>query len=88
MRKFSAMEVEVTTTQKIPLSLDIVAKWFAGLSDQSQADFFIAVANEGKSFDRHQGNQWFYVGRHLRDCECSTDEARQMIQTIAGGIEH
>lgn len=83
-----ALSIKATVTTEIELSIDAAAKWFAGLDDDQQAQFFVAVAEESKRFPLPQGFQWYAVGGHLRNCTCSTDEARDMIRTIADGMEH
>lgn len=80
------MKVEVTTTHEIEIDLKLCAKWFAGLSDEEQAQFFIEVAEEGKKFPSPQSMQWFLVGRHLRTCDCATYASRDLIQSIHDGM--
>jgi len=57
----------------IDLDAKTAACWFANLSDDQMAEFLIEVSNEAQ---KHPGfdNQWYYLGGHLRNCECATDE--------------
>jgi len=67
----------------IELSLDQLAEAFANLDDDSQAQFFCrvaAIALTWKGFSKDM--QWYYVGKHLRECECSTDDGREMLREI------
>lgn len=80
-------KTSITVTTEIDLDVKTAAAWFAGLDDEQQAQFFIDVAEAAKAWDGAQSSQWFFVGRHLRDCECSTYEARDLIESIAGGIQ-
>lgn len=77
----------VTITTEIDLDVQKGAEWFSALDDEQQAQFFIEVAALAKAWPIYQGLQWHSVGRHLRNCECSTPEARTMIEDIASGIE-
>lgn len=79
-------KVEITKTIEIEIDIALMAEWFAGLDDERQADFFIEVSRIAKAWPGYQGNQWYLVGRHLKTCECSTFEARDMIEHIACGL--
>ncbi len=81
--------VEIETTTKITLDLKTAAEWFSGLSDEQQTDFFVEVARASTKWQcqgRWQSQYWL-VGRHLRDCKCSTDDARELVQELAAGLE-
>lgn len=77
---------------EIELGIDDAAQWFAGLTDDEQAKFFVAaVAHFKKGLDRPDAlaeSQWQAIGNHLATCECSTEEAREMIRSIMYGMEH
>lgn len=64
-----------------------VAAAFCALTDDDQAQVFIEIARIASTWERSSGMQWWAVGRHLRDCECSTYEARDLIDEIAGGMK-
>lgn len=94
MGHMKSIEAVITTRQTVELSLDIVADWFCELSDDQQAEFFIAVAERGKKwtcdskgFCLGANHQWWLIGRHLATCKCATEEARDMVCTIVEGIK-
>lgn len=67
-----------------------IAEAFCELDDESQAQVFIEAARiaAGWGIGRHSLGadwQWFSIGRHLRTCSCSTEEARDMVKAIADG---
>lgn len=64
-----------------------LAAQFAGWSDELQAQFFIEAANVAREWENPAHMQWWRVGGHLRDCSCSTEEARDVIRDIYGGME-
>lgn len=82
--------VKIVTEKKIALSIDDAAEWFSGLTDDEQSKFFVAVTEHAKAWPGtlSQGEQWYRIGGHLRNCECSTDEARDMIREIHNGLLH
>lgn len=78
----------IKVTTEIDLTIDAAAEWFAALDDDQQAKFFVAVAEKAKGWPRPADFQWSAVGAHLRTCKCSTEEARNLIQCIAEGMEN
>lgn len=78
----------ITVTTEIELDVATAAKWFAGLDDDLMCKFLVAVAEEAKSWPNDPDNQWYYLGGHLRNCHCSTDAARKMIEAWAYWMEH
>jgi hypothetical protein len=78
----------ITVTTDIELDVETAAKWFASLDDDQMCKFLVAVAEEAKSYSSNPDNQWYYLGGHLRSCECSTNEAREMVKAWAYWIEH
>lgn len=85
-------EAEIEVVTRVKLDIELVARWFANLDDDSQARFFVAVAAAAKSWPvdaRHAGqwHQWYQVGSHLRNCECSSEDAREMVRHIHDGLE-
>lgn len=78
-------KVQITT--EIELDIETGAKWFAALDDDQMCKFLVAVAEEAKSFSGSPDNQWYYLGGHLRNCDCSTKEAREMIRSWAHFME-
>jgi hypothetical protein len=81
-------QIEVTTTLKIDLSIEMAAKWFAALNDDEQSKFFVAVAKEAEEYDGSAEMQWYAIGSHLKHCECSTEGARDMIRGVMHGLEN
>ena len=68
----------------VPLTLEQLAGLFVELDDDSQAKFFVEVARLMQGWTPHERNmQAHYIGRHLRDCACSTEEARELVAGIA-----
>jgi len=82
-----AITVEVVETKVVNLDMPTAAAWFCGLTDEQQADFFIEVARQAEKWEHHQSGQWWLVGAHLRNCECSTDEARELVRNLAHGLD-
>lgn len=68
-----------------------LAEAFCEMNDEQQAQFFIECADIAQTTwgvsTLDIWHQWYRVGRHLRDCTCSTHEARQMITNIYSGTE-
>ncbi len=82
------MKITTTQTVDVEIDLDTLAHLFAHLDDDSQAQFFCKVAEIAeKDYERPQENQWWYVGRHLSTCECSTEAGRDVIRSIHHAME-
>lgn len=79
--------VEIETKTTITLDIETAAKWFCGLSDDEQCRFFVSVTDEASKWDRGQDYQWWLVGSHIRNCECSSDAAREMIREMHNGLQ-
>lgn len=74
---------------EITLDIATAAKWFAGLNDDEQSKFFVAVCANMADVGHFQSEtQWIAIGNHLATCECSTEEAREMIRGIVYGMDH
>jgi hypothetical protein len=78
----------IKVTTEIELDIDTAAKWFAALNDDEMCRFLVAVARESQAYPSNPDNQWYYLGGHLRNCECSTEDARQMVKSWAYWMEH
>ncbi len=78
----------ITVTTKIELDVETAAKWFAALDDDAMCKFLVAVAAEARKYPSDPDNQWYYLGGHLRNCECSTEDAREMIQRWHYWMQH
>lgn len=82
------MKIEMQST--VDIDVKILAKLFASLTDDDQAQFFIEVAQVANEWPKTYGGpsyQWYLIGSHLRNCECSTEDAREMIRGIAEGVQ-
>lgn len=75
-------------TVDVPLTVEQLAEAFAGLNDERQAQFFVEVARIVETWPGGSGMQWWGVGRHLRTCECSTEEARDLVREIASAMDY
>ena len=71
---------KIKVTTEIELDIETAAKWFAGLDDDAMCRFLVAVAKEAEAFQGGPENQWYYLGGHLRNCECSTEGTREMLR--------
>jgi hypothetical protein len=79
---------EITVTTKIDLDIPTAAKWFASLDDDQMCRFLVAVAAEAETYPGNPDNQWYFLGGHLRNCQCSTPAAREMVKSWAHWIDH
>ena len=80
--------ISVTVTTEIPLDVETAAKWFWGLSDEDQAQFLIEVDRISRADVGYGAStQWSYMIGHLQTCECSNDDARQMVRDWASYLE-
>lgn len=77
----------ITITTTIDLDIPIGAQWFANLDDDQQCKFFVEVARIAKAWPGAQNIQWYNVGSHLKNCTCSSADARSMIETIYDGMQ-
>jgi hypothetical protein len=70
----------IRVTTEIDLDIETAAGWFANLDDDAMCRFLVAVAEKAKAYPSDPDNQWYFLGGHLRNCECSTEDAREMIR--------
>lgn len=71
---------------ELALTAEQVAKAFCELNDEAQADFFEHVGKIAETWRTQGGTpymQWWYVGRHMRNCACVTDLGRGVVFEIA-----
>ena len=80
--------IKTTVTTEIDLDIATAAKWFAELDDDQMCKFLVEVARIAEDYPNSPENQWYYLGGHLRNCECSTDAARNMVKAWAHWIDH
>jgi hypothetical protein len=79
--------VKLSVTVDVPMTLEQLAGLFVELDDDSQAKFFVEVARLMGTWTAHERNmQEFYIGRHLRDCSCSTEDARDFLRNIVDSM--
>lgn len=61
-----------------------LAESFCDMDDDQQAKFFVEVARIMNAWGGAKlYTQAYYIGRHLRTCACSTDDARELVRLIA-----
>ena len=77
-------EVKITTI--ISLDVKTAAKWFAEIDDDTQAKFFVEVAKHASTWPHSAREQWYRIGSHLRNCECSTEEAQEIVREMHDGL--
>ena len=79
--------LKLHVTVDVPMTLDQLAGLFVELDDDSQAKFFVEVARLMGTWTPHERNmQEFHIGRHLRDCSCSTDAARDFLRNVVNAM--
>jgi hypothetical protein len=73
---------------------EALAEEFCKLDDDAQAQFFVHVARIAETWSNTSrfGSAAAYwqasaIGRHLATCECSTEEAREFVRTVAAAME-
>ena len=74
----------VTLSVEIEVDVAHLAKQFAELSDDAQAQFLCLAA---KGMGEAVEVQAMYIGRHLRTCDCSTEEGRAFVRELARSLE-
>ncbi len=75
------MEIELRS--KVNVTVEVLAEVFCALDDDQMCKFLVEVARLAQNFQGSPDNQWYYLGGHLKNCECSTPEAREMIKRWA-----
>ncbi len=72
-----------TTTQDVQVTIADLATLFANSSDEDQAMFFVEVARiMDKWSPSMKEMQIHYLAKHLQDCECSSDGAREFLRAV------
>ena len=68
--------------------IQAIAQSFCRMNDDQQAKFFVAVATiMGRWKGGTMSNQAYYIGKHLRDCACSTGDAREFVRTMSTAMD-
>lgn len=71
---------------EVELDAEAAAQWFWSVSDEVQADFFVAVERISREACARRSDgatahmQWVYMVGHLNTCKCSNPETREMIR--------
>lgn len=76
----------MSVTVSVELSVEQIAAAFAELNDDEQARVIVEVARIAGSWTNTNLDQWYAVGRHLRTCSCSSEDARELVRRIALGL--
>ena len=76
--------ITIPKTMRCDLSVKDIAEVFCQMDDDAQAQFFVEAAKIMSAWPGviARSMQAQYIGAHLRDCECSTYEARDLIESI------
>lgn len=75
--------MKLTVTVDVPMTIEQLAGLFVELDDDAQAKFFVEVARLMSTWTEYERYmQVDYIGKHLRDCSCSTEEARDFLRSI------
>lgn len=65
-----------------------IAQAFCDLDDDAMCKFFVEVARRFSEWGPGKGDmQLWYVGGHMRTCECSTEQAREWVRELARCLE-
>lgn len=74
------IEVKLTPAQ--------LAEAFCEMDDDAQAQFFVECAKIMDTWGvLARQMQSMLIGNHLRDCECSTLQARELVEMIADSMK-
>jgi hypothetical protein len=67
-----------------------IAELFCAMTDDGQAQFFVHAAAAMAKWERPGAADWqaLAIGRHLRDCECSTEGGREFIRSIIYAMDN
>ena len=66
-----------------------LAEVWCEMNDEDQAQFFIEAAAIIRTWPDIMGRQLqaMEVGKHLAECSCSNDDARELVRDIVAGME-
>lgn len=84
-----AMRDEIAiTSDGTDAEVRALAARFCRLNDDAQARFFVEAARLMDGWGPAKASmQAHYIGRHLKECACSTSDARNLIESIAEAIK-
>jgi len=74
------MQIEMKST--VEITPELMAKIFCDMSDEQQCAFFVEIGRIAAESESNFDQQWYYLGGHLRNCECSTEPARAFIRGL------
>jgi hypothetical protein len=66
----------------VDVTPELLAKIFCDMDDDAQCKFFVEVGRIASESEANFDQQWWYLGGHLRNCECSTQHARNFISGL------
>lgn len=82
------MKLKVNQVVEVDITPELLGKLFADMDDDAQCRFFVAAAEVASKWPGDWKGQFYAVGGHLRSCECSSEDARDLVRIIAYGMEH
>jgi hypothetical protein len=82
------MKLKTTQVVEVDITPELLGQLFADMDDDAQCRFFVAAAEVASKWAGDWRGQFYAVGGHLRNCSCSSEEARELVRTIAHGVEH
>lgn len=73
---------------RVDVTPEVVAGMFADMDDDSQVQFFVHVAALFATF-KSLGGDWqiHAIGKHLAECECSSEGARDWVIALADAVK-
>lgn len=78
----------IEMTSQVDITVDLLAKVFVHLDDDQMCRFFVEVHRQAEKVGQKYDNQWYYLGGHLRNCECSNEGTREMLRNIVHWMDH
>jgi TorA maturation chaperone TorD len=82
------MKLKTTQVVEVDITPELLGQLFADMDDDAQCKFFVAAAEVASKWEANWEGQFYAVGGHLRNCSCSTEDARDLVRSIARGLEH
>lgn len=81
------MKLKVNQVVEVDITPELLGQMFADMDDDAQCRFFVAAAEVASKWPGDWGGQFYQVGVHLQSCDCSSEDARDLIRMIACGME-
>jgi hypothetical protein len=79
------LKVQMQST--VDVTPELLAEIFCGMDDEAQCKFFVEVGKIAQASPFNFDQQWYFLGGHLRNCDCSTEPAREFIRGLARAME-